>query len=82
MKPASSLMIIPMAASDIVALGLSIGFTGLTNTIGIPWAGYAWNEMHGFIIPYVLTAAVASVLSIMAIASRRWRAQLSYTQPL
>jgi hypothetical protein len=77
MKPAQKLMVIPMAVCDTVGFGLGICFTGLANTIGIPWAGYSWDDMHGFVIPYVLAAAIASLLSITAIACKNRRTSLS-----
>jgi hypothetical protein len=76
MRPTSSLTIMPMAVCDIIALGFSICFTGLTTAVGIPWAGYLWDDMHGFVVPYVLSTALATLLSIMALSYKNRRTLL------
>jgi ABC-type transport system involved in cytochrome c biogenesis permease subunit len=77
MKPALNLTIFAMAVCNIVAFGISMGFTGLTNLVGIPWAGYSWDDMHGFVVPYVLDVTIVTVLLLMAIACKSKRLSLS-----
>lgn len=78
MKPTHTLAIVAMTVCDIAAFMVSVCFTGLASAIGIPWVGYSWDETHSFVIPYVLAAAVACLLSITAIVYKRWRTLLGW----
>lgn len=78
MKSAPQLMLLSMTVSDIITFGISIAFTGLTSAVGIPWVGYSWDDMHGFVVPYVLATALATLLAIMAIAFKGRRTSLGF----
>jgi hypothetical protein len=78
MKPAQTLAIVSMTVCDLAAFMLSVCFTGLTSAIGILWVGYSWDEMNSFVVPYVLAAAVACLLSIAAIVYKKGRTFLGW----